>query len=854
MLQELRGKYVNIVLSVQEGKGMDFLKAPVYIVANFNGRIMESDPCESKNNPVFNTELVWESEKKDLRKVRSLNAPLRVECYTMDSSLKKDSIGFVLLSLRSAPVVPSKIPEVEIQFKWYKLLGVPGEFKSNHPELLLSLTIRDHLTMKELPPAIPYIPEFVYESESLVEKEIIPIRFLQDGFIQIGDENVAKNTFYLTILVKTACNLHLLLPESMVFKSYTGKYYMSFVIFGLSLKSRPFYKDIHEDIVLDEKVCIRLLSNYDILKTFFEQYYDAVVSFNKGNEKLGVTKIKMKNLVLAEEFTERISYEENCYFDNTLEENSSNESMGSEEKPKPYVQIECILDKEMQCKHEEVGSGEFENSTENSINLAPPCDGYGDQIVDCEREKLFTSVKKSDKSKSLQTFMPKIEEIEEFTSKSTPILKLVSPRYEKAIQKPLPEYLENYRQFSLFIIIESIFWLKRMPIEYMKVKFKHPKSNSTLEIATEVESTPKKKLILDNVHCKLFFLAEMHRIGEVIQFKLPKVYFEDENEVQFTEPLRLDAKGFLADSCKEISFTTKVTSWSGREEIGEVSISMFLHEVGFHQIVSNQNGTELLPIILDESIVADTIEDLEKWKENQKERFNEQLKILEREHIKKISNNWKKRKDELEEKLIKSVERCKKLSDQLQKTKSTLDINKNLEEKRKVSEPEEFDEEVYRNVLKYKHCSGEELFKKITEVKKDNDHLKEMLCEKDKEIEFYRKSALTNEQTVNLLQEVKALQEKYEEVLKTKVYFKEQWKKAVQEVHELKMEKNKNLQDMILSEKEKLSQLSLDKFLNSNNFVAVPDDWEISGYNDFDFDVVRSVDVDDEDDDDDDGF
>lgn len=152
---------------------------------------------------------------------------------------------------------------------------------------------------------------------NFMEREIIPIQFLQDGFIQIGHEASANDAFLLTVLVKNACNLHLLLPESLVFRRAPDKYFLSFVLFGLTLKSKPFYKDLHETIKLDEKVCIKLLSNFEILKTFFEQYYDAIVSFYNGSEKLGVTKIQMKKLVTKDSLEETISFEECCIFNTT---------------------------------------------------------------------------------------------------------------------------------------------------------------------------------------------------------------------------------------------------------------------------------------------------------------------------------------------------------------------------------------------------------------------------------------------------------------------------------------------------------------------------------------------------------
>lgn len=63
-MDELKGKYVNVVLSVEEGKGMDFTKQPLTLVANFNSRILESDPAAPEECPAFNTELVWEVEKE----------------------------------------------------------------------------------------------------------------------------------------------------------------------------------------------------------------------------------------------------------------------------------------------------------------------------------------------------------------------------------------------------------------------------------------------------------------------------------------------------------------------------------------------------------------------------------------------------------------------------------------------------------------------------------------------------------------------------------------------------------------------------------------------------------------------
>jgi hypothetical protein len=63
-MDQLKGKVVNVVLTIQEGKGMDSIKNLTFISANFNGRILESDPVNAEDCPSFNTNLIWEIEKR----------------------------------------------------------------------------------------------------------------------------------------------------------------------------------------------------------------------------------------------------------------------------------------------------------------------------------------------------------------------------------------------------------------------------------------------------------------------------------------------------------------------------------------------------------------------------------------------------------------------------------------------------------------------------------------------------------------------------------------------------------------------------------------------------------------------
>lgn len=39
-MNQLRGKLVNLVLAVDNGRGMEFVKHPIHVAGNYNGRIL----------------------------------------------------------------------------------------------------------------------------------------------------------------------------------------------------------------------------------------------------------------------------------------------------------------------------------------------------------------------------------------------------------------------------------------------------------------------------------------------------------------------------------------------------------------------------------------------------------------------------------------------------------------------------------------------------------------------------------------------------------------------------------------------------------------------------------------------
>lgn len=562
-MYQLKGKVVNVVLTIQEGKGMESLKNLTLISANFNGRILESDPVNAEDSPIFNTNLIWEIEKKDLRKIRSSNQPLKVECLSIDNQSKREKFGHILLDLRSAQIVED--PGQQVPFRWQKLIGVRNKKRNCIPELYISLTLRNHLEV--LPQESC---EEIWEPEPRKEG-LIPIKYLEDGYIMVGDAEKCTEDYSLNIHIKSASSLDLLLPEVLVFHQNKNKYCMCIKIFGIPIKTKQFSKDLHEKIIFEEKIVVRLLSNITILTQFFNEE-EFEVGFNCGNDLLGLTVVSFNQLT------------------------NLNEKV-----------------------------------------LLPAC------------------------------------------------------------------------------------------------FFRFPSPNGIVPVSTDGR-----------------------------------------------KPL-LSLEIYLVKNEKEVTALVDVSKACGDHT----------------EKIKEQTNQELL------LITEEQMRELEEWKETQKTEYKEKLEQLKENELKNDRDEIERKKGELNE----NIAKCKELQEELQEKLDELKLSKTLKKKRKSSSS--LLSVIAENQKKFADCDKELLIDYISTLQSDNDNLKQIINEQKQDLENFQKAALTKEQTTNLLQELKGLEEKFEIAQQTKTYFKEQWQKACQEIHDLKTEDYKQLQDQLRERREELDHLCI---------------------------------------------
>lgn len=738
---------------------------------------------DGQESPSFNTELVWEVEKRDLRKIRTANQPLRLECLTCDQMNRKERVGFSLLSLRSAKIIPLKDVKSPVPFYWQKLIGCQFDKKSCHPELYISLTIRDHLlpsgTEVETNDYMPYISEEENDSADELVDRSVPVQYLDDGYIQIGEDHVAMQPYTFNMFVAKAINLDTLLPEVLVFRSNRERYYMSFKIFGITIKTKPFFHELHEDIFLNEKIVVRLLSSLDILKKFFE-IQPITINFFYGRDKLGLTTIDLKSLLppdLTNNFPDDMIKMQNEYY---FKFPSVNGIVPKDDKQRsPFIDIETSL-RESNEKRPITGRGEGDQKM-----------GFAEKVP-----KTFSPTGKGQyvaTAKSVQS-LPKESNV------------TVTPKSSQ--QLSTSDTLDMYKKFSLEATVKSIVWKKDVGTRFI-FKFIHPTAQTFITVFIEIDNTTNEEIGLTNLLVKMPYISTDRHIQTLIQAWRPKFCILNEEEDPITEEYSFNTE---LNNSDYVSSTLNLESATGTEIIAEVTISAALLEFDIEDI--GDSDLVMNPPVLDEIIFIKELGDLQKWKLQERERFEQALEELEVKEMKSKQEEFEAKKVQMQSQLNIQMNKCRKLQDELTRKLERLKTDKALHNKRNRSHI--YESILKDNMKKYSGCESQIIIEQLSKMERDNHHLKELIEENKAKLDEVEKSTLTKEQTQNLLQELKGLEQKFAEAQDAKKYFKEQWKKACDEIHELRTDDMKHIQENIVHNKKALSQLSLDGYSSTS--------------------------------------
>uniref|UniRef100_A0A8C2KQJ0 Centrosomal protein of 120 kDa n=1 Tax=Cyprinus carpio TaxID=7962 RepID=A0A8C2KQJ0_CYPCA len=280
-----------IVVSVLEGR--QFPRSPrhtLVVEARFDGETLATDPVEHREQPQFCTELAWELDRRTLHQHRLQRTPIKLQCYSVDSGTSaRECVGYIVLDLRS-------LQEIKQAPKWHPLLS--SKYTKLKPALLISMILEndtkpsaEQFKAKKAPPR-PGSPALV----PLDSEKLRPVLNEEEGFHQIGPEDVCVDMFVLSVTVAFATKLEQLISSSTKLSSEGSEFFFYYTLLGNDVTSEPFQNLLSPNFE-PERASVRIRSSERFLRLFLSQQPCLQIHLCCGNQSLGSTDVSLAGLM-----------------------------------------------------------------------------------------------------------------------------------------------------------------------------------------------------------------------------------------------------------------------------------------------------------------------------------------------------------------------------------------------------------------------------------------------------------------------------------------------------------------------------------------------------------------------------
>ncbi|XP_039758639.1 centrosomal protein of 120 kDa-like isoform X2 [Pararge aegeria] len=740
-MDELRGPTIQIVLNVKEGLGFGFLKSPFVVSGSLNGYMLETDPVVPSHAPAFDAELVWEADKRRFRSLRVQNVPVKIEVYMTGTQERKIKVGYLLLSLLGAQPCPSN-KVVDIKHTWHKLLGVKSEGKCCHPQLLMSLSIEDRISTPT-----PRNELRIFHSNEIAYPSA---RSTKSAANSAARSMLLTLDEYITESKKTASSVDLqpkLICDEGLIQIGSGNHLF---VLGLMIGAVD-----NLDLLLPAEAKNKEINNCCVTYSVF--------THNIYTDRVNATSLHNSSIA---HFNQRTSLRLRTCLDSL--------SRYFAECPHLVTRVcvedtdvgICSLDLRKLVPTDDIN--QFVNSfcnEDNALTIQERCFVLrcDDKLVREAGRRPFMDVELTLKYVGVRKNVPKPPTL--LTARSA--TQLESGREKEEIEK---EGILDFRSGSCTNLDQDVGGVAYTNMAPGNTgRYKNASGDVILQ-TNEITELIKKM-------CDSFAQSQ-----ERLMAARPKA--TSDQQIQ-CEPLQ-DKEATVDIESEPIYPATSKSETC---------------------LKSAERDNSRPALIVDQDLLLQKyVDELEDWKERQQELFKVQLKRKEEYHLDQLANEWDKRRTELETRLSKGVEQCRNLAADLsratedfrlrgyrntERERKLLDAKKTLEahytakyqELREASQKMEDD---MNHRLKLKDMARDEMQLKIQSLEKQNAALKNDLknIEKDAESKY---SGLTKDQTASLIQELRCLEEKLDSAVQSKTFFKEQWGRAVRELHLTKL-------------------------------------------------------------------
>ncbi|KAL6114956.1 cep120 [Pungitius sinensis] len=282
-----------VVVSILEGR--HFPRSPrlsLVVRASFDGEQLATDPVEHRDQPLFSTELAWELDRRTLHQHRLQRTPIKLQCFAVDSETKRsESVGYVVLDLRS-------VHEAQQEPRWFPLLS--SRYTKLRPALLVGAALEsdakpaepspDGFKAKKAPPrrGAPAASELL---PARLEATLVP----EQGFHQVGPADLCSDMFVLSVTVAFATKLEQLIPSTTKLSAEGSGFFFYYSLLGNDITSEPFGSLLSPDFE-PERASVRIRSSKQVLRAFLSQQPALQIHLCCGTRSLGGTDVPLAAL------------------------------------------------------------------------------------------------------------------------------------------------------------------------------------------------------------------------------------------------------------------------------------------------------------------------------------------------------------------------------------------------------------------------------------------------------------------------------------------------------------------------------------------------------------------------------
>ncbi|KAL3062360.1 hypothetical protein OYC64_002214 [Pagothenia borchgrevinki] len=894
-----------IVVSILEGR--QFPKSPrlsLVVQASFDGEQLATDPAEHSEQPHFSTELAWELDRRTLHQHRLQRTPIKLQCFAIDSvSKKKESVGYIVLDLRS-------VQEVKQDPRWYPLLS--SKYTKQRPALFLSMALEsdtkpsdpspDRFKAKKAPPrqGSPAVTAMLPDK--------LEATLIQDqGYHQVGPADHCGDMFVLSVTVAFATKLEQLIPSTLKLSAEGSGFFFYYSLLGNDITSEPFHNLLSPDFE-PERASVRIRSSKQILQTFLSQQPPLQVYLCCGNHSLGSTDVSLSALAaVSVDLQNKAATVEGAFI---LQPPKRTKQALPALPPdlQPTVGVAVTLRRE-DVTPQSLGNKEGSGPPTHSIpppslppaaqrrprssspvhnppasppprppSLPPPS-----SHTESEAESLLEELQRGkEQAGQLEVADLKVQAGATAEGGASSV----------SISAPKVSIPPSAHHYCFSLDLRSLGHLSLTHPIAVTLRYSYQFFGSAAPIMTNppVELQRNMEASLPQSYCAFDFAALPQQLQDTF-LRVPLVvevwHRDSTSRDQLIGRASIQLSHLLSSERSRLRASSGEQSWRQThqdripvvaaqrpgEKVAELSYVATLEDLGLvkarevivsdssqdqpavpkqppsHPAVPNHTVPPLGPLAPRDTLEYRTALELELWKEEQEDLFDDQLRKKELSHMQALAEEWRRRDREREALIKKKEVEYNVLEEQLQKTLSDLE-----KREKQLAEAELETQRLQRELRAEHDLTQRELQESSRRLQQDCDHRaalerdKVRLMEEDrarllqqiadgesrykqleKEFQVYREQQNIRpefrlQSEINLLSLEKVeLERKLETTTKSKLHYKQQWGRALKELARFKQREQENAMTRLKKQQAELEAMRL-RYLATEQKEAVSQD------------------------------